>query len=373
MGSLRSAIRCRLKCPGQANESPSGRSERHGSRIRVRARQGSASRSPVARHVYGGAGRLVLGVLAAPRVRLEPPPAGRGRRRSGGVGEHRRAGAVDVRGPDARPGPRRCLGPVPACPRRKHGLRPASREPDEGSPARVWSPSEVRTRLEDTVSAWESWSDFHQAYVGPLRDLVHHSGRVLRVTLFRTHRRDLRGGDHVVAGGGRWRAELVTRLCLGPGRFVHDPGPLGGGLPDEPNEFLTMSPSAAGSLDQGGDLQIMFGIGGGQDISQRELPHLEGWRYSAPVRVGNGAWKQRQLDVYGVCSARWTACPTCSTTLIGCGHCRPPASGVRPRQGASHATVLRAARRHRRPPVAGEGSRDLGDSGRAAATSCTRS
>ena len=47
------------------------------------------------------------------------------------------------------------------------------------------------------------------------------------------------------------------------------------------------------------DLQIMFGIGGERDLTERELPHLEGWRHSAPVRVGNGAWNQRQLDVYG--------------------------------------------------------------------------
>ena len=43
----------------------------------------------------------------------------------------------------------------------------------------------------------------------------------------------------------------------------------------------------------------MFGIGGERDLSERELPQLEGWRHSAPVRVGNGAWNQRQLDVYG--------------------------------------------------------------------------
>src|SRR5205823_820126 len=43
----------------------------------------------------------------------------------------------------------------------------------------------------------------------------------------------------------------------------------------------------------------MFGIGGEHDLSERELAHLSGWRASRPVRVGNGAWSQRQLDVYG--------------------------------------------------------------------------
>ncbi len=70
--------------------------------------------------------------------------------------------------------------------------------------------------------------------------------------------------------------------------------------PDEANEFFDyITASAAGSLDDDGDLQIMFGIGGERDLTERELPHLPGWRGSAPVRVGNGAWRQRQLDVYG--------------------------------------------------------------------------
>jgi len=46
-------------------------------------------------------------------------------------------------------------------------------------------------------------------------------------------------------------------------------------------------------------LQIMYGISGEHDLTERELPHLRGWRDSAPVRVGNGAWGQTQLDVYG--------------------------------------------------------------------------
>ena len=43
----------------------------------------------------------------------------------------------------------------------------------------------------------------------------------------------------------------------------------------------------------------MYGIGGEHDLTERELPHLRGWRDSRPVRVGNGAWGQTQLDVYG--------------------------------------------------------------------------
>ena len=70
--------------------------------------------------------------------------------------------------------------------------------------------------------------------------------------------------------------------------------------PDEANKFFGfLADASASQLQRGMDLQIMFGIGGERDLSERELPHLAGWRDSRPVRVGNGAWSQRQLDVYG--------------------------------------------------------------------------
>jgi alpha,alpha-trehalase len=47
-------------------------------------------------------------------------------------------------------------------------------------------------------------------------------------------------------------------------------------------------------------LQIMYGIGGERDLTEHTLDHLSGWRNSRPVRVGNGAFNQRQLDVWGL-------------------------------------------------------------------------
>ncbi|HVT42451.1 MAG TPA: glycoside hydrolase family 15 protein [Acidimicrobiales bacterium] len=48
------------------------------------------------------------------------------------------------------------------------------------------------------------------------------------------------------------------------------------------------------------DLQIMYGIDGRRDLTERTLDHLTGWRGSRPVRVGNGAWDQHQNDVWGM-------------------------------------------------------------------------
>src|SRR4030095_4724322 len=72
-----------------------------------------------------------------------------------------------------------------------------------------------------------------------------------------------------------------------------------GACSDEAEEFVSFMTSAAGGRAGEGSLQIMYGIGGEHDLSERSLEHLRGCRSSTPVRVGNGAWNQVQLDVYG--------------------------------------------------------------------------
>ena len=53
------------------------------------------------------------------------------------------------------------------------------------------------------------------------------------------------------------------------------------------------------SYTNGEDLQIMYGIRGERELTERELPHLSGYCDSLPVRVGNGAATQKQMDVFG--------------------------------------------------------------------------
>jgi alpha,alpha-trehalase len=48
------------------------------------------------------------------------------------------------------------------------------------------------------------------------------------------------------------------------------------------------------------DLQIMYGIGGERELTEEILDHLSGYEGARPVRIGNGAWDQRQHDVWGV-------------------------------------------------------------------------
>jgi GH15 family glucan-1,4-alpha-glucosidase len=53
------------------------------------------------------------------------------------------------------------------------------------------------------------------------------------------------------------------------------------------------------SYANGEDLQIMYGIRGERDLTEKELLHLSGYRGSSPVRIGNGAADQKQMDVFG--------------------------------------------------------------------------
>ncbi|MDQ2885814.1 MAG: glycoside hydrolase family 15 protein [Chloroflexota bacterium] len=158
----------------------------------------------------------------------------------------------------------------------------------------------ISDSLQDTLTGWRTWSELHQKYEGPWRHLVHHSGRVLQALMFRptgaivaaptTSLPESVGGERNWDYRYTWiRDASLTMEAL----WV-------AACPDEAAWFFAwMAGAVASLLRHGAQLQIMFGVGGERDLSERELKHLNGWRASRPVRIGNGAWDQRQLDVYG--------------------------------------------------------------------------
>jgi alpha,alpha-trehalase len=162
-----------------------------------------------------------------------------------------------------------------------------------------WSPRRIADRLDDTVAAWRSWEAEHQHYDGPYADLVRHSGRVLQGLTYQPT-------GAIVAAPTTSLPELVGGERNWDYRFawVRDASLTLDALwvaacPDEARSFLTFLTTVASTFHESGQLQIMFGICGERDLAERTLERLEGWRGSRPVRVGNGAWRQRQLDVYG--------------------------------------------------------------------------
>jgi GH15 family glucan-1,4-alpha-glucosidase len=166
-------------------------------------------------------------------------------------------------------------------------------------PPTFWSEGDAQTLLISTIEAWQKWSAVHQAYEGPWSDLVYQSGRVLQALMYQPT--------------GAIVAAPTTSLPEGVGgernwdyRFawVRDASFTLHALwvaacPDEADKFFSWLTGTVASQRADEELQIMFGIGGEHDLSEREVAHLPGWRGSQPVRVGNGAWNQRQLDVYG--------------------------------------------------------------------------
>lgn len=154
--------------------------------------------------------------------------------------------------------------------------------------------------LDESVEAWRRWSAVHQGYDGPWRDLVRHSGRVLQgLTYFPTGAivaAPTTSLPETVGGSRNWDYRFTW---VRDASFTLDALWVAA-CPDEAHKFFDfITNNALLQIRQGGELQIMFGVGGEHDLSERELPHLSGWRGSRPVRVGNGAWDQRQLDVYG--------------------------------------------------------------------------
>jgi len=170
----------------------------------------------------------------------------------------------------------------------------AHRPPEPTAPARV------AARLEDSVEGWRSWEAEHDIYVGARRELVRLSSRVLKGLTYRptgaivaaptTSLPETVGGERNWDYRYAWiRDASLTLEAL----YI-------GTCSDEAEHFVSfMTSSAGGGAGEGHSLQIMYGIAGEHDLSERELPHLRGWRDSGPVRVGNGAWNQTQLDVYG--------------------------------------------------------------------------
>ena len=163
-----------------------------------------------------------------------------------------------------------------------------------------WAADEILRRIDDTAAAWSSWSDMHQRYDGPWRELVHQSGRVLQALTYVPT-------GAIVAAPTTSLPETVggTRNWDYRYSWIRDASLTLEALwvaacPDEAYRFFDfLAHAALPQLADGGHLQIMFGVGGEHDLAERELPWLDGWRGSSPVRVGNGAWTQQQLDVYG--------------------------------------------------------------------------
>ena len=149
-----------------------------------------------------------------------------------------------------------------------------------------------------TVDYWRRWLS-KCTYTGRWREMVHRSALVLKLLTFQPT------GAIVAAptcslpeeiGGVRnwdyrytWIRDAAFTLY----------GLLRIGFTEEASAFMHWLEARCHELNPDGSLQLMYGIDGRHQLTEETLAHLEGYRGSHPVRVGNGAYKQLQLDIYG--------------------------------------------------------------------------
>lgn len=160
------------------------------------------------------------------------------------------------------------------------------------------SRDETQEVFERTVEYWHRWLS-KCSYTGRWREMVYRSALTLKLMTFAPT------GAIVAAptcslpeslGGGRnwdyrytWIRDAAFTLY----------GLLRIGFTEEAHAFVQWLDARAGEVEPDGTLQIVYGIDGRHDLTERVLDHLEGYRGSRPVRIGNDAYRQLQLDIFG--------------------------------------------------------------------------
>lgn len=168
-----------------------------------------------------------------------------------------------------------------------------------GTPLETDLEKSVPDLIEDTTESWRSWSAQHQRYDGPYAEEVNLAGRVLQGLTYTPTGAIVAAPTtslpETVGGGRNWDYRFAW---IRDASFTLDALWVAA-CPDEEQHFFTFLTAAASSVYHRDQLQVMFGIRGERILNEQELPWLSGWADSRPVRVGNGAWNQRQNDVYG--------------------------------------------------------------------------
>ena len=159
---------------------------------------------------------------------------------------------------------------------------------------------EAEQRFRETVTFWRSWLS-QCTYFGRWREVVHRSALLLKLLQYEPT------GAFVAAptcslpediGGVR---NWDYRYCWLRDSAFTIYALLRIGFTSEAVKFMDwLSDRWHEKRSEGdGPLQLMYGIGGETHLTEFELDHLEGYHGSGPVRVGNAAYSQFQLDIYG--------------------------------------------------------------------------
>jgi GH15 family glucan-1,4-alpha-glucosidase len=169
---------------------------------------------------------------------------------------------------------------------------------EPGRPSPSESPHYVTEAFKETVNFWRTWIGESQ-YKGRWRETVNRSALVLKLLV------SDECGSLVAAptfglpeqlGGERnwdYRYTWIRDASFTLYALIRL------GYTAEAGAFMQWIEDRCNDLGPGGSLQIMYGIDGHKDLTEDVLTHFEGYDGSAPVRIGNSAYDQLQLDIYG--------------------------------------------------------------------------
>ena len=173
------------------------------------------------------------------------------------------------------------------------------REISPGGGCGLTPPREEEFALFDgTVNYWHHWIG-RCSYQGRWREPVYRSALALKLHTFEPtgaivasptcslpeHIGGVRNWDYRYA----WMRDAAFTLY----------GLMRIGFTEEAERFFQFLKERSQEPNPDGSLQIMYGIDGRHELKEDVLDHLEGYRGSSPVRIGNGAYDQLQLDIYG--------------------------------------------------------------------------
>ncbi|WP_116948889.1 glycoside hydrolase family 15 protein [Jiangella endophytica] len=168
-------------------------------------------------------------------------------------------------------------------------------------PPREPSREEILALFEGTREFWRTWVG-RSTYRGRWRERVDRSAITLKLLTYRPTgalvAAPTAGLPEQTGGERNWDYRYTW---VRDGSFsIH--ALLGLGYTEEAEAFLHWLRDRVRPPGEDGDpppLQIMYRVDGSSDLVEEELGHLKGWRGSRPVRIGNGAAGQLQLDIFG--------------------------------------------------------------------------
>ncbi len=151
----------------------------------------------------------------------------------------------------------------------------------------------------ETINYWKNWVD-KSNYKGKWGDMVNRSALTLKLLTSckfgSTVAAATFGLPEMVGGKRNWdyRFTWIRDAAFTMYAFIRL------GYTHEAGEFMHwIRKQFDKNIDRGSELQLMYGIDGEANLKEKDLDHLEGYRCSKPVRIGNEAYNQLQLDIYG--------------------------------------------------------------------------